>query len=251
MEEQTRINMKKLTPKGKVAVITGAGSGIGKAMANRLAQEGINLVLCGRDLDKLKMSETQVQKHGVETLILQGDLTKDDYLFSFIDKAAEHFGGVDILINNAGMALSRPFEETSITDFDNIIRLNLRSSYFACQSALKWLRKSDWGTIINISSNMGHSAYPEQSAYIASKHALHGFTKSLAKELYQDGIRCHIISPGGVFTDMVKIARPDLSPEGMISPEDIAEVAAFFICHRGNAVVDEIQVHRIGKEPFS
>jgi len=183
-------------------------------------------------------------------LVLQGDLIEDDYLFSFIDKAAEHFGGVDILINNAGMAQSCSFEETTIADFDKIIGLNLRSSFFACQSALKWLRKSDWGTIINISSTMGHAAYPLQSAYVASKHGLHGFTKSLAKEVYKDGIRCHLISPGGVFTDMVKVARPDLSPEGMIDPEEIAEAAAFLLCHRGNAVIDELQVHRIGKEPF-
>jgi 3-oxoacyl-[acyl-carrier protein] reductase len=242
--------MEKLTPRGKVAVITGAGSGIGNAIADRLAREGINLVLCGRNLEKLKQSEKQVREHGVETLVLQGDLTNEEYLFSFIDKAAAHFGGVDILVNNAGMALSCTFEETTVSDFDKLINVNLKSSYFACQSALKWLRKSDWATIINISSNMGHSAYPLQSAYIASKHGVHGFTKSLAKEVYQDGIRCHLISPGGVYTDMVKIARPDLSSEGMIMPEEIAEAAAYFICNRGNAVIDEIQVRRAGKEPF-
>jgi len=240
----------KKTLQGKVALITGAGSGIGNAIAYRLAREGANVVLCGRNLEKLKQSEKQVRDLGVETLVLQGDLIEDDYLFSFIDKAAEHFGGVDILINNAGMAQSCSFEETTIADFDKIIGLNLRSSFFACQSALKWLRKSDWGTIINISSTMGHAAYPLQSAYVASKHGLHGFTKSLAKEVYKDGIRCHLISPGGVFTDMVKVARPDLSPEGMIDPEEIAEAAAFLLCHRGNAVIDELQVHRIGKEPF-
>ena len=242
--------MEKKTLRDKVAVITGAGSGIGNAIANRLAREGAKVVLCGRNLEKLKQSEKQVRELGVETLVLQGDLIEDDYLFSFIDKAAEHFGGVDILINNAGMALSFSFEETTVADFDKIIGLNLRSSYFACQKALKWLRKSDWGTIINISSTMGHAAYPLKSAYIASKHGLHGFTKSLAKEVYKDGIRCHLISPGGVYTDMAKVARPDLSLEGMIVPEEIAEAAAFLICHRGNAVIDELQVHRIGKEPF-
>lgn len=243
--------MKELTLKGKVAIITGAGSGIGKATASRLAREGIHLVLCGRNLDKLKKSERQLKDFGVETLILPGDLTDNEYLLSFVDKAADHFGRVDMVINNAGMALNRSLEDTSISDFDNIMRLNVRSTYFTCQSALKWLKKSDWATIINISSVMGHKAYAEQSAYIASKHAVHGLTKSLAKEVYKDGIRCHIISPGGVFTDMVKIARPDLSPEGMITPEEVAEAAAFFICHRGNAIVDEIQLHRVGKEPFS
>jgi len=97
---------------------------------------------------------------------------------------------------------------------------------------------------------MGHDAYADQSAYIASKHAVHGLTKGLAKEVYKQGIRCHIISPGGVYTDMVKIARPDLDPAGMIMPEEIANAVAFLLENRGNAVVDEIRVHRIGKEPF-
>ena len=76
-------------------------------------------------------------------------------------------------------------------------------------------------------------------------------SKSLANEVYKEGIRVHVISPGGVFTDMVRIARPDLSEEGMILPEDIAEIAAFFLEHRTNAVIDEIQAHRVGKEPFA
>ena len=243
--------MKDSLLKGKVAIITGAGSGKGNGIANRLAQEGINLVLCGRNMEKLKMSEAQVKKYGIETLLLPGDLTCDDYLFSFVDRAVEHFGGVDILINNAGMALNCEFEKTRPSDFDKIIQLNVRSTYFSCQSALKWLRKSSWATIINISSNMGYQAYAGQSAYIASKDAVHGLTKALAKEVYKDDIRCHLISPGGVYTDMVKVARPDLPAEGMISPGEVAEAVAFFICHRGNAMIDEIQVHRIGKEPFS
>lgn len=243
--------MDKITPKGKVAIITGAGSGIGKAIALRLAMEEINLVLCGRYIEKLKECELLVQKYGIKTLIIQGDLTDDNYLFGLVDQAAIHFGGVDIIINNAGMALNCPLEETSVLEFDNIMRLNVRSTYFICQTALKWLRKSDYATIINISSTMGHTAYANQSAYIASKHAVHGLTKSLAKEVYKDNIRCHLISPGGVFTDMVSIARPDLSSEGMIIPEEIAQIAAFFICNRGNAVIDEIQVHRFGKEPFA
>ena len=84
-----------------------------------------------------------------------------------------------------------------------------------------------------------------------SKAAVIGFTKSLANETYKDGIRVHVISPGGVYTDMVAISRPDLEPDGMIMPQDVAEIAAFLIENRGNAVIDEICVHRAGKEPFA
>lgn len=235
---------------GKVAVITGASTGIGKAIALRLAREGVNLALCGRNGERLQQTALQASQMGVKTLILQGDLLEDDYLFSICSKTAEHFGRLDILINNAGMAYNAPLEDTSVEIFDNIMRLNVRCTYFMCQSALEFLRASDWATIINISSVMGHDAYANQSAYIASKHAVHGLTKGLAKEVYKEGIRCHIISPGGVYTDMVKISRPDLSPDGMILPDEIAEAAAFLLLNRGNAVVDEIRVHRIGKEPF-
>ena len=128
---------------------------------------------------------------------------------------------------------------------------NVRAPYFLCQAALPALRKSDHATIINIASVVAHKGYPLQSAYVASKHALLGMSRSLTNEVYDEGIRVHVIAPGAVFTDMVRVARPDLTDEGMIMPEDIAEVAAFFIEHRTNAVVDEIQIHRAGKAPFA
>ena len=104
---------------------------------------------------------------------------------------------------------------------------------------------------MNIASVVGHKGYPLQRAYAASKHALIGLSKSLANEVYTDGIRVHILAPGAVYTDMVRISRPDLSPEGMILAEDVAEAAAFLIEHRTNAVIDEIQIHRAGKAPFA
>ena len=90
-----------------------------------------------------------------------------------------------------------------------------------------------------------------QAAYAASKHAMAGFTKTLAAEVYEQGIRVHLISPGGVFTDMAKVSRPDLTGEEMITAEDIAEIAAFLVLRRTNAVIDEIEVHRANKVPFT
>ena len=236
---------------GKVALITGASGGIGAAMAVRLAQSGIDLVLCGRSVEKLEKTRQAVSEYGVKTFLYAGDLTADGAPKACIDAAVAAFGRLDILINNAGMALSCPYEQTTEAQFDNIMATNVRAPYFLCQAALPALRKSDHATIINISSVVGHKGYPLQSAYAASKHALIGMSKSLANEVYTEDIRVHVIAPGAVFTDMVRIARPDLTEEGMILPEDIAEVAAFFIEHRSNAVVDEIQVHRAGKAPFA
>ena len=236
--------------KGKIALITGASGGIGSCIARRFAQDGISLALLGRSKEKLAATAASVREYGVETLLLPGDLLDDAYLEDCFAAVKERFGGLDILVNNAGIALSRSFEETTMAEFDRIIALNARVPYLACHLALPLLRCSECASILNIASVVAHKGYPLQSAYAASKHALAGFTKSLASEVYREDIRVHLISPGGVFTDMVRIARPDLTGEDMILPEDIAEIAAFFIEHRTNAVIDEICVHRSGKEPF-
>ena len=236
--------------KGKIALITGASGGIGSCIARRFAQDGISLALLGRSKEKLAATAASVREYGVETLLLPGDLLDDAYLEDCFAAVKERFGGLDILVNNAGMALSRSFEETTMAEFDRIMALNARVPYLTCHLALPLLRCSECASILNIASVVAHKGYPLQSAYAASKHALAGFTKSLASEVYREDIRVHLISPGGVFTDMVRIARPDLTGEDMILPEDIAEIAAFFIEHRTNAVIDEICVHRSGKEPF-
>jgi 3-oxoacyl-[acyl-carrier protein] reductase len=154
------------------------------------------------------------------------------------------------LINNAGSAANAPFEKVLLEDFDRIMNINVRVPFFLTQLALPHLKRSAAATIINIASVTAHSGYPQQSVYSASKHALLGLTKSIAAEYYKDDIRVHALSPGGVYTDMVKVTRPDLSPEGMIMPEDIADIVHFFLANRGNGVIDEILVHRVGKTPF-
>ena len=236
---------------GTVALLTGASGGIGTAIAKRFAEDGIDLALCGRSAEKLEQTRQIAEAMGVRTMIWTGDLTEDGAAEACVQAVLEQFGTLDILVNNAGMALSCPFEKTSAAQFDQIMALNVRAPYFLCQAALPALRQSDRPTIINIASVVGHKGYPLQSAYAASKHALIGMTKSLANEVYEDGIRVHIIAPGAVYTDMVKIARPDLTAEGMILAEDVAEAAAFFVEHRTNEVIDEIQIHRAGKAPFA
>lgn len=237
--------------KGRVAVITGAGGGIGRAASVALAKEGVRIaMLGGNNLANLRETEEAVRAVGGEAFAVSGDLTADDFLQKGVEAIAEKFGGIDILINNAGMAYNAKFEDTPEAVFDKIMKINVKVPYFLTQKALPYLRRSGRASIINISSVVGHAGYPQQSAYVASKHAVLGFTKSLAAELYQEGIRVHAICPGGVYTDMVKVARPDLPSDGMIMPEEIADIILFFLKNRGNAVVDEICVHRINKQPF-
>lgn len=236
---------------GKTALITGASGGIGSAIAKAFAELGLNLILCGRSVEKLESVKTACEDLGSQVLTLTGDVTEDSFPTRAMAAARDRFGGLDILVNNAGMALSCPLKDTTHDQFDKIMALNVRTPYFLCQAALPLLRQSDHATIVNIASVVGHKGYPLQSAYAASKHALIGMSKSLANEVYQEGIRVHIIAPGAVFTDMVRISRPDLTDEGMILAQDIADAVVFLVSHRTNAVIDEIQIHRAGKAPFA
>jgi len=237
--------------KGLTAVITGASGGIGKAICRALAKEGVNLVLFGGTNAKKLQDFAAALKDEFKNIDITNypcDLTDDAAVISSFKKAAKT--GVDILINNAGIAFGASVEDTDMRTFDKIMALNFRAPVLITKEALPYLKKSARASIINIASVVAHNGYPSQSAYTASKHALLGFTKSLAAELYSQDIRVHVISPGGVYTDMIKITRPDLSGDGMIMPEDVAGAVLFLLKNRTNAVIDEISLHRAGKQPF-
>ena len=231
---------------GKTALVTGGGGGIGREIAAQLKAAGANVAICGRNVEKLEAAARSIGG----ALTLPGDLLDDTYVQSCVDRTVETFGGLDILINNAGVALSKPFAETTIEDFDRVMATNVRAPFLLIRSALPQLRKAR-GRVINIASVVAHKGYPLQSAYAASKHALLGLSKSLANELYEDGVRVHVISPGGVYTDMAKVARPDLSPDGLISAAEVADAVMFLLSLDKNAVIDEICLHRQGKAPFA
>ena len=231
---------------GKTALVTGGGGGIGREIAAQLKAAGANVAICGRNVEKLEAAAHAIGG----ALTLPGDLLDDTYVQSCVDRTVETFGGLDILINNAGVALSKPFAETAIEDFDRVMATNVRAPFILIRRALPQLRKAR-GRVINIASVVAHKGYPLQSAYAASKHALLGLSKSLANELYEDGVRVHVISPGGVYTDMAKVARPDLSPDGLISAAEVADAVMFLLSLDKNAVIDEICLHRQGKAPFA
>ena len=237
---------------GRTAIVTGAAGGIGEALCRRLAGYKMNLVITGRKAETLKALSDSLRAEGIQVCECVGDLADMAFIDTVFAAAREHFGGVDVLINNAGLVHNCTVEEMSPELFDSIMQVNVRAPYFMCQRALPDLRKSDCATIINICSVVAHKGYPRQSVYAASKHALLGLSKSLANEVYKDNIRVHVISPGSVFTSMIAKVRPDLTPEGMMLPEDIASVVGFYLEMRtSNAVVDEIQLHRVNKEPFA
>ena len=238
--------------RGRTAVITGAAGGIGEAICARLAEYGINMLLIGRNAQKLDALREKLTEIGGDHACLAGDLRDLTFIDRIVSTAQERFGGFDFLINNAGLAHHCGMEEMTPEQYDAIMETNVRGPYFLCSRSLRVLRRSELATIVNICSASSHTGYPNQTVYVASKHALLGMSKSLANEVYSENIRVHCISPGGVYTSMIAMVRPDLTDDGMIQPSDIAILITFLLENRrSNAVVDEIRVNRCTKAPFS
>ena len=235
---------------GKVAIVTGAGRGIGRAISVALASEAATVVLASRSIDKLRETAEQVRIAGGKPEIVVTELTEEQSIKNLIRVTREKFGRLDILVNNAGVTHSAKIEDTSTQDWESCFRVNARAPYILCREALGLLRKSSKSYIINISSIVGVKGYPLQSAYTSSKHALRGLTISLAEELKDTNIRVHLLCPGGVDTDMVGDVRPDIPKQDLIKPEEIAELVLYLVTHKGNAVIDELHIRRAASTPW-
>jgi 3-oxoacyl-[acyl-carrier protein] reductase len=235
---------------GKVAIVTGASRGIGRAISVALAQEASTIVLAARSIQQLQITAEQVTKAGGEARIVRVELTEEQSIRNLIQVTGEKLGRLDILVNNAGVTHSAPLEQTSTEDWQRCISINARAPFILCREALPLLKKSQAAHIINIASVVGVKGYPLQSAYTASKHALRGMTISLAEELRGSNIRVHVLCPGGVDTDMVDSVRPDIAKDELIKPEEIAELVLYLVTHKGNAVVDELRIRRAASSPW-
>ncbi len=235
---------------GKVAIVTGASRGIGRAISLALAGEGAAVVLAARSIEKLEQTAEQVSKAGGQAEIVVTELTEEDSIKNLVKATAEKFGRLDILVNNAGVTHSAPLAETATEDWERCMQVNARAPFILCREALGLLSKAEAGCIINIASVVGVKGYPLQSAYTSSKHALRGMTISLSEELRGSNVRVHLLCPGGVDTDMVGNVRPDIKKEDLIGPDEIAELVLYLVTHKGNAVIDELRIRRAASGPW-
>ena len=234
----------------KVAVITGASRGIGRHIVLALAHEGYNLTLVARSHESLSHITEELKDLETDILPVAADLEDDAAPDFIITQTIEHFGRLDVLINNAGIALNRPFAESTVNDWQTIFNVNVKASFFLCQKAIPFLKDSNHPVIINIGSVVDHKGYQNQSLYASSKHAVAGYTSALAKEVQQLGIRVHLISPGGVNTEMVSQVRPDINTEDLIQPEEIAELVIFLCSYKGKGTIDRIGIRRFNSLAF-
>ncbi|MEW5959233.1 MAG: SDR family oxidoreductase [Chloroflexota bacterium] len=236
---------------GKVALVTGAGRGIGRCIALTLAENGARVALTARTEAELLAVQTEIEAGGGQTASFPTDISHEDQAIALVRDTAKRFGRLDILVNNAGIVLAKPLLETTSADWDQIMAINARTPFILCREAIPFLRQQRQSFIINIASVVGVKGYPNQAAYSASKHALLGMTKALAKEVQGDGIRVHAVNPGGVDTGLVGQVRPDLDRSVLMQPEEIAEIVLFLVTRQGQAVIDEVNVHRAASTPWA
>jgi len=241
----------------KVAIVTGASRGIGRAISIALAKEAATVVSAARTIGKLQETAEQVTKAGGKAEIVVTDLAQEESIKNLVKVTSEKFGRLDILVNNAGITHSAKLQETKTEDWDRCFQINARGPFILCREALPLLKKSEAAYIVNIASVVGVKGYPLQSAYTASKHALRGMTISLAEELKgsnaQHGlrhIRVHLLCPGGVDTELVQKVRPDIKKEDLMQPDEIAELVVYLVTHKGNAVIDELHIRRAVSSPW-
>ena len=208
--------------KGKVAVITGSTSGIGEAIAEAFAREGASIMLNGfGDKAAIEALRARLEKEsGAKAAYDGADMTQPPQIAAMVRRAAKELGGVDILVNNAGIQHVAPVDEFPEDKWDAIIAINLSSAFHATKHALPLMKKKRWGRIINIASAHGLVASPNKSAYIASKHGINGFTKAVAIETAEHGVRVNSICPGFVHTPLVEKQIVDRAAENGISRDE-------------------------------
>ncbi|SFQ57277.1 3-ketoacyl-ACP reductase [Hymenobacter arizonensis] len=209
---------------GKIALVTGAGKGIGRAVALALAQEGVHVGLLARTASDLESLATEIATHGVKTASAVADIADRSAVEAAIAQIQQELGDIDILINNAGIGTFAKFLEMEPEQWEHIIQVNLLGTYYVTRAVLPGMISRQTGDIINISSTSGQRAAAGTSAYSASKFAVLGLSEALMQEVRKHNIRVSALTPSTVATPLALDNKlTDGNPEKVMQPEDLAE----------------------------
>jgi NADP-dependent 3-hydroxy acid dehydrogenase YdfG len=243
---------------GKVALVTGASSGIGEATGKALAREGAKVALAARRLDRLEVLARQIeetQKRAVAAF--RTDLAQEREARSLVDSVVARFGRLDIVVNSAGVMLLAPLAEATAAEWRRMIELNLVGLMHVTQASVAAMRSRGGGHIVNIASLAGRIANPNASAYAATKFAVVGFTESVRREVYRDNIRVTVIEPGVVATELGEHIDNEAMRKGLaertaamdpLQAEDIAAAVVYAVTQPARVNVNEILLRPTGQE---
>jgi 3-oxoacyl-[acyl-carrier protein] reductase len=228
--------MIKIDLSGKTAIITGSARGIGRAIAEKLAEAGANIVVSDITAETGEVTAKEIsEKYNVKTIFVEANVTKEEDNVKLVDKAIETFGSLDIMVNNAGITKDGLFMRMSESDFARVVDINLKGAFLGAHAAYLKMMKQRSGTIINMASVIGLTGNLGQANYAASKAGLIGMTKSIAAEAAKRGVRCNAIAPGYIRSEMTDILKEDVKqaildkvPMGtMGTTEDVANAVLF------------------------
>jgi 3-hydroxybutyrate dehydrogenase len=209
--------------KGKIALVTGSTSGIGLGIAETLGKAGVHLVINGLgepgEVEQLRSRLSS--QYGVEVLYSDTDMSKSESIEAMMALAKDRFGGVDVLVNNAGIQHVAPIDEFPVEKWNAIIAINLTAAFHTTRFALPYMKARGWGRIINVASAHALVASPFKSAYVASKHGIAGLTKTVALEVAEKGITVNAVCPGYVLTPLVEKQIPDTAKARGITEDEV------------------------------
>jgi 3-oxoacyl-[acyl-carrier protein] reductase len=232
---------------GKVALVTGSSRGIGRAMAEQLADLGAKVVInYSGSSQKAYEAVEGIKKNGGEAVAIQADISQVPQIINLFEETVQAFGKINILVNNAGLMINKPLSEATEEDFDKQFAVNAKGTFFACQQALKYMETE--GRIVNISTSVIGQMFPSYSMYAGTKGAVEQFTRHLAKEFGLKGITINAIAPGPVNTELFNVGKSEQQIEGMKKmnafgrlgeTDDIANVVSFLVSEQAQWVTGQ------------
>ena len=226
---------------GRAAVVTGGSRGIGLAISEALAAAGASVAITGRDQVHLDHAVERIAIHGSRIVAVQADVRNAEEAVRAIDSAAQTFGGLDILINNAGIGLFAKVAEMSIEQWRDVMDTNLSGVFYCCHAAIPQMRRRGGGWIINISSLAGKNPFVGAAAYCASKAGLNAFTEALMMEVRYDNIRVRCVMPGSVSTGFSGRGEQGIA-DWKLAPEDVAQVVVDLIHHPARSLPSRVEL---------
>lgn len=231
---------------GRVAVVTGASRGIGRATALELARLGATVVTMARSAEPLADLSAEIRAIGSDTLAIPADAAVADDVTRVVETAVAQFGRIDILVNNAGIGILGPLSQTTVEDFDRQIATNVRSVFLFCRAVIPVMEQQGGGSIVNVASISGLKGFANASVYCATKFATIGLSRSLDIELRERNIKVTAICPAGVSTDWAigtGLTREDVADLDRLRPETIAEAIRYVVTQPANTRVTELVIY--------